>query len=85
MDVGVRELKQNLSKYLKLAASGETIRVTERGVPKAVLAPIPGRVRIEEGVAEGWITAGDHSAVRKVRRARTSRRVSDVLATDRDE
>ncbi len=57
-DVGVRELKQRLSEYLDRAERGEVLRVTDRGRPKAVLGPLPGRARIEEGVAEGWITAG---------------------------
>ena len=56
MDVGVRELKQHLSEYLDRAAAGETIRVTDRGRPKAVLAPLTGRDRLEQGVAEGWLT-----------------------------
>ncbi|MFM2115251.1 MAG: Antitoxin Phd YefM, type toxin-antitoxin system, partial [Actinomycetota bacterium] len=39
MDVGIRELKQRLSEILELVAKGETVRVTDRGVPKAVLSP----------------------------------------------
>jgi len=39
--VGVRELRQNLSKYLRRVLSGETLEVTERGRPVAVLAPLP--------------------------------------------
>ena len=84
MDVGVRELKQNLSKYLKRAARGETIRVTERGIPKAVIGPIPGRLKIEEGIAEGWITPGQRESARKVRRARSRTRSNEALAEDRD-
>ena len=38
--VGVRELRQNLSKYLDRVASGERLEVTERGKPVAVLAPL---------------------------------------------
>ena len=88
MDVGVRDLKQNLSKYLKRAAAGETIRVTERGVPKAVIGPIPGRLRIEEGIADGWITApaqpdSAKSSKQKIRRANSTRRSSEVLSEDR--
>jgi prevent-host-death family protein len=37
--VGVRELRQNLSKYLRRVGSGERLEVTERGKPVAVLAP----------------------------------------------
>jgi prevent-host-death family protein len=38
--VGVRELRQNLSKYLRRVASGERLEVTERGKPVAVLTPL---------------------------------------------
>jgi uncharacterized protein len=57
-DVGVRELKQRLSEYLDRAERGELVRVTERGRPKALLGPLPGRARVEEGVGEvynAWV------------------------------
>jgi prevent-host-death family protein len=38
--VGVRELRQNLSVWLRRVAAGETFEVTERGRPVAILAPI---------------------------------------------
>jgi prevent-host-death family protein len=38
--VGVRELRQNLSVYLRRVGRGETLEVTERGRPVAVLRPI---------------------------------------------
>jgi prevent-host-death family protein len=38
--VGVRELRQNLTKYLRRVQRGERLEVTERGRPVAVLAPI---------------------------------------------
>src|SRR6266542_4543479 len=37
--VGVRELRQNLSRYLRRVARGECLEVTERGKPVAVLGP----------------------------------------------
>jgi prevent-host-death family protein len=39
-DVGVRELRQNLSVYLRRIAQGETLRVTDHGHPVALLTPI---------------------------------------------
>ncbi len=39
--VGVRELRQNLSVYLRRVAKGETLLVTERGRRVAVLGPLP--------------------------------------------
>jgi len=38
--VGVRELRQNLSRYLRRVALGERLEVTERGKPVAVLGPV---------------------------------------------
>ncbi len=39
--VGVRELRQNLSKYLERIKRGERLEVTEHGRAVAVLAPLP--------------------------------------------
>lgn len=39
--VGVRELRQNLSVYLRRVEEGETLRVTDRGRQVAVLSPLP--------------------------------------------
>ena len=38
--VGVRELRQNLSVYLRRVAAGERLRVTERGKTVAALVPL---------------------------------------------
>ena len=38
VEVGVRELRENLAEWLDRAAAGEEILVTERGQPKAVLS-----------------------------------------------
>ena len=84
-DVGVRELKQRLSEYLDRAERGELLRVTDRGRPKALLGPLPGRARVEEGVSEGWIASGSGASLRRVRRSKATRTVRDVLAEDRGE
>lgn len=87
MDVGVRELKQQLSRYLERVARGETIRVTDRGVPKAILAPLPAAPRLEEGISQGWISAPSGPVRRpaRIRRARASIRIDEALAEDRGE
>jgi prevent-host-death family protein len=40
--VGVRELRQNASRYLEEVAAGESIEITDRGHPVARLVPITG-------------------------------------------
>lgn len=39
--VGVRELRQRASELLRRVEAGETIEVTDRGRPVAILAPLP--------------------------------------------
>ena len=39
--VGILELRQNLSVYLRRVRKGETLEVTERGQPVAYLTPLP--------------------------------------------
>jgi prevent-host-death family protein len=85
MQIGVRELKARLSEYLERAARGEVITVTDRGRPTAVLAPLPGRARLEQGIAEGWITPPSARALRPVPRHPSAARVLDVVAEDRAE
>ena len=83
MDVGVRELKKHLSEYVERAARGEMVRVTVRGKPVAHLGPLPGRVRLQEGIDEGWITPGEGHDPIDVAPESASLTVSEVLAEDR--
>lgn len=54
--VGVRELRQNLSKYLLRVKEGETLRVTERGRVVASLGPVPERAHaLSRLIADGRI------------------------------
>jgi prevent-host-death family protein len=58
LSVGVRELRQRASELLRLVAGGETIQVTDRGRPVAVLAPVPGGTPMERLRASGEISLG---------------------------
>jgi prevent-host-death family protein len=80
--VGVRELRQSLSVYLRRVADGETLQVTEHGRPVAILAPCPAATTaLERLVATGRATApgGDLRDLRAPR-GRVSRRSSAALA-----
>jgi prevent-host-death family protein len=57
--VGIRELRQRASELLRRVEAGETIEVTDRGRPVAVLAPLPGR-----GPMDRLRSAGDVIAAR---------------------
>jgi prevent-host-death family protein len=41
VSVGVRELRQRASELLRRVERGESIEITDRGRPVAVLAPVP--------------------------------------------
>ena len=86
MNVGVRELKQHLSEYLRRVADGEIVQVTDRGVPVAVISPVAPADPLARGIEEGWIRAPQVSrAIGDVTRAKADRRVLDVLREDRGE
>ena len=40
MDISIRDMKNHLSKYLKLARAGKEVVITDRGKPVAQLTPI---------------------------------------------
>jgi prevent-host-death family protein len=55
--VGIRELRQNLTVYLRRVQKGETLDVTDRGKPVAILAPVvPAASPLERLIAEGRAT-----------------------------
>jgi prevent-host-death family protein len=56
--IGVRELRQHASRYLARVAKGETIEVTDRGRPVAMLVPTH-QDRWQDMVAAGHIIAAD--------------------------
>ena len=58
--IGVRELRQNASRYLKLVEAGESVEVTDRGRPVARLVPVPTS-RFDQLVAEGRIRPATRS------------------------
>ena len=54
--VGVRELRQNLSVYLRRIHEGERFEVTDRGRPVALLLPLPHPLSpLERLIAEGRV------------------------------
>lgn len=57
--VGVRELRQNLSVYLRRVKEGEALEVTEHGRPVAVLGPrSPSTDWRERLIADGRLIPG---------------------------
>ena len=53
--VGVRELRQRASELLRRVEDGETIEITDRGRPVALLSPLPSGDALEQLRAAGEI------------------------------
>jgi prevent-host-death family protein len=57
MEVGVRELRENLAEWLDRAAAGNEVVVTERGDPKVVITAATGEAILDRMIREGRATA----------------------------
>ena len=56
IEVGVRELKNSLSRYLKKVRAGETVVVTDRGKPVARIISTDVPEHVARLMAEGRVT-----------------------------
>src|SRR5713226_1292594 len=92
--VGLKVLKNKLSEYVRLAAGGETVLVTDRDrVVAEIVPPQPGRsplladALLAEAVREGWVTppalAGGAAPPRKPVMA--FRTLMEEMQRDRDD
>ena len=85
MDVGIRELRDHLRRWLDVVGGGDEVTVTERGKPIARLIGVSSPPPLERLIADGVVTPAKrprrpNRAHRKVS-ARGS--VSDLLADQR--
>ena len=89
MTVGVRELKANLSRYLKRVQAGATLRVTARGRTIATIQPAvppPHLEWVHRMVAEGlatWNGGKPKGASGPIRLRPGSKLTSDVVIEGR--
>ena len=58
--IGVRELRQNASQYLRRVAAGESFTVTDRGRPVAQLVPPVTGAVLETMIARGELLPAEH-------------------------
>ena len=84
--VGLKVLKNRLSEYVRLAAAGETVLVTDRdrgvaelGPPTTGRSPILEDARLAEAVRPGWTTPPSIGAPRPLPRLPVAP-LADLLA-----
>lgn len=87
-EVGIRELKAHLSRYLRRVKAGATLVITERGKPIGRLLPIKpdAETRLAELAQVGLLEwSGRKLAPRQpVARPRGKRTVAELLLEDRE-
>ena len=89
--VGVRDLKNHLTSYLKLAKAHREVIVTERGKPIAVIHPIGStgspqslEARLAALSARGEISGPEGNLVKRIRRTRVGGRpLSEEVIAER--
>lgn len=65
MNVGIRELRDGLSRHLAAVREGQEITVTDHGKPVAKLVPINQESPLERLIAEGVVTPPANPSRRK--------------------
>lgn len=86
MRVGVREMKNGLSRYLKYVKKGESIIITERNIPIAKIIPIEDNLPpeyeffIKEG-ALSWSGGKPQGAVEK--KSNNDKQLAEYVTEDR--
>lgn len=86
--IGVRELRQNASRYLALVEAGEEVEITNRGRTVARLVPAAHATRSREALiaADVLVAARDPQAIRAIDPdGLPARLLTSVLDEDRAE
>jgi prevent-host-death family protein len=83
MEVGVRELRNHLSRYLDRVRDGDELVVTDRGHAIARVVPV-GSVRVlDQLIAEGVVTPARQKRGRVPKPITTKSTVSDLVSEQR--
>jgi prevent-host-death family protein len=85
--VGIRELKAQLSRYVRQVKAGTTLVITERGKPVGRIVPIKPSVeaQMQDLLQTGLVAWNGHKLVSKapVAQAQGDKTVADLLLEDR--
>lgn len=89
--VGVRELKNRLTRYLRQTKQGQEVVVTERGKPIALLTPIRSakpsaslEARLAQLAAQGLLTCPTRRPLKRIRSIKVSGPpLSRLISADR--
>jgi prevent-host-death family protein len=83
MDVGVRELRDGLSRHLAAVRSGLTVTVTDHGRPIARIVPVERPTRLEQLLSEGRVRRAPRRKQRSPEPIASTGTVSDLVGEQR--
>ena len=83
MEVGVKELRNHLSRYLQRVRDGDEVVVTDRGRAIARVVPVGAERVLDRLIAEGVVTPARQPKRRTARPIRAKGTVSDLVAEQR--
>ena len=84
MEIGVRELKNNLSRYLAKVSAGDEVIVTDRGRAVAKITPIGTERTLDRLITQGIVTpASVTKKAAPLKRVRPTQAVSPLIADQR--
>lgn len=83
MDVGVRELRDGLSRHLAEVRSGRTLTVTDHGRPIARIVPVGQPTKLEQLRAEGRVQLARVRKQRAPEPVTSTGTVSDLIGEQR--
>lgn len=89
--VGIKELKNSLTRYLRRCKQGEEVIVTDRGNPialiqpiKAAKAPVSLEAKLAGAAAQGLVTLPTRKILRRVRPIKAKgKAASKIILEDR--
>ena len=88
MTVGIRELKAQLSAYIRRVKAGGTVVITDRGTPVGRIVPLSPSIeaRVQELTETGLVAWSGRklAPLAPVARTQGQRSVADLLLEDRE-
>jgi prevent-host-death family protein len=83
VDIGIRELRDGLSRHLAQVREGRTITVTDHGKSVARIVPVDRPTALERLVAEGKVRPASRRKRAAPKPVRAAGTVSDLVAEQR--
>ena len=83
MDIGIRELRDGLSRHLAEVRKGHTLTVTDHGKPIAMIVPVQQPTTLDQLIAEGVVRPPRSHGADLPTPAKATGSVSELVAEQR--